>query len=251
MSAHSGAAFRRQDDEVADLSPLVGTEVRQLRLDYQVTLLLVDGPNDQERASGLLQIETPFRLETDGQTWTVVPSDKSTHAPVCHLVHLTVVLAEMDDDGRLRLRFSDGSALTVERDPRYESWNLTGSGVPVESSSHPPSHTDQMPTRAHRRRPAKPDDAFEMESSARLLRVLNIAWGYDSGDHYAHITTNCSPFVPGYDVDLFFANEIRSVEDGLSGEVVWRGAHRRHVADPAFSEAVVRARRPEPPNLLS
>jgi hypothetical protein len=113
----------------ADLSPLVGTEVRQVRLDYQVTLLLVDGPYNQERASGLLQIETPFHLEADGQTWTVAPSDKSTYAPVCHLVHLTVVSAEMDDE-RLRLRFSDGSALTVERDPRYESWSLTGSGVP-------------------------------------------------------------------------------------------------------------------------
>lgn len=65
------------------------------------------------------------------------------------------------------------------------------------------------------------DTFLELENGQRL-RVLNIAWGYDSGDHYAHVTTNCSPFVPGYDVDLFFTSEILSVEDGLSGEVVWR-----------------------------
>ena len=65
------------------------------------------------------------------------------------------------------------------------------------------------------------DTVVELEDGQRL-RVRNIAWGYDSGDHSAHITTNCSPFVPGYDVDLFFTNEILSVEDDLSEEVVWR-----------------------------
>lgn len=115
---------------MSDLSSLVGTEVRQIRLDYQVTLLLVDGPANNERASGLLQIETPFRQESDGGAWTVAPSDKTTHAPVCRLLHLTVVSARMDGDQTLRLGFSDGSTVTVERDRQYESWNLTGTGVP-------------------------------------------------------------------------------------------------------------------------
>lgn len=119
-----------QDELATDLSPLVGTEVRQIRLDYQVTLLLVGGPANDERASGFLQIETPFRVETGAGDWTITPSEKRTHAPVSDLLHLKVVTAEMDQDQALRVGFSDGSTLTVERDRRYESWNLTGSGVP-------------------------------------------------------------------------------------------------------------------------
>jgi Family of unknown function (DUF6188) len=115
---------------VTDISALIGTEVRQIRLDYQVTLLLVDGPANDERASGLLQIESPFQLETGAASWTVTPSDKNTHAPISQLLHLGVVSAQMDGDQTLRLGFSDGSTVTVERDRRYESWNLTGTGVP-------------------------------------------------------------------------------------------------------------------------
>jgi Family of unknown function (DUF6188) len=128
MRARSGAAG--QDDSVTDLSPLQGTEVRQIRLDYQVTLLLVEGPANDERASGLLQIESPFRLETGVGNWSITPSDKHTHAPVSQLLHLEVVSAQMDGDQTLRLGFSDGSIVTVERDTRNDSWNLTGYGVP-------------------------------------------------------------------------------------------------------------------------
>jgi hypothetical protein len=70
-------------------------------------------------------------------------------------------------------------------------------------------------------------DGLETEvelTDGRRLRVLNVAWGYDAGDHYAHVTTNISPRVPGSDIDFFFTNEIRFVEDTLSGEAVWRGA---------------------------
>lgn len=80
--------------------------------------------------TNLLQIEAPFRLETEAGSWTVAPSDKSTHPPVSELLHLGVVSAQMHQDQTLRLGFSDGSTLTVERDRRYESWNLTGNGVP-------------------------------------------------------------------------------------------------------------------------
>jgi len=37
----------------------------------------------------------------------------------------------------------------------------------------------------------------------RRLSVWNIAWGYDMGDEYAHITTNCSPPVGHEPVDFF------------------------------------------------
>lgn len=46
------------------------------------------------------------------------------------------------------------------------------------------------------------------------LRVLNIAWGYDEGDEYAHVTTNCSPS-PGRRVpmDFFFTSDVARVID--------------------------------------
>lgn len=65
------------------------------------------------------------------------------------------------------------------------------------------------------------DSVVELEGGRRL-RVLNIAWGYDSGDHYAHVTTNTSPSAPGWAIDFFFTNEVISVADADSGQVVWR-----------------------------
>ena len=38
--------------------------------------------------------------------------------------------------------------------------------------------------------------------------VWNIAWGYDIGDDYAHITTNISPTVEGASIDVFYSYEI-------------------------------------------
>ncbi len=104
--------------------------IRQVRLDYQVTLLLVDGPYNNERASGLLQIEAPFQLDAEGQSWTIDPGDKTTHSPICRLLHLQVRAVAMDDDETLQLEFDDGSTVTVERDAQYESWHLTDTGVP-------------------------------------------------------------------------------------------------------------------------
>jgi hypothetical protein len=47
--------------------------------------------------------------------------------------------------------------------------------------------------------------------------VRNIAWGYDIGDEFAHVTTNVSPAVEGASIDFFFTSEVRAVidEDGL------------------------------------
>lgn len=45
----------------------------------------------------------------------------------------------------------------------------------------------------------------------RRISVWNIAWGYDLDDEYAHITTNCSPFVGQEPLDFFFTNEVVEV----------------------------------------
>ncbi|MEA2931883.1 MAG: hypothetical protein QOI56_668 [Actinomycetota bacterium] len=113
-----------------DLSELVGAEVRRIAFDYQVTLLLVAGPAEAERVSASLQIEAPLRVEHDGQVVECDPNDKATHGGMTHILHLVVTDASLDADDTLRLTFDDGTSLAVARDVRYESWNLTGEGVP-------------------------------------------------------------------------------------------------------------------------
>ncbi|MFF9351545.1 hypothetical protein [Streptomyces sp. NPDC014734] len=53
-----------------------------------------------------------------------------------------------------------------------------------------------------------------------MLTVFNIAWGYDLGDEYAHITTNISPDVDGESVDFFFTGSLAAIVDPASGSVL-------------------------------
>jgi len=51
--------------------------------------------------------------------------------------------------------------------------------------------------------------------------VLDIAWGYDWGDDFAHITTNCSPGREDLPLDLFFTNEIAVILDFEEQVSLW------------------------------
>ena len=42
----------------------------------------------------------------------------------------------------------------------------------------------------------------------RELKIWNIAWGYDLGEAYAHVTTNISPNIDGQTVDVFETHEV-------------------------------------------
>lgn len=52
--------------------------------------------------------------------------------------------------------------------------------------------------------------------------VWDIAWGYDMGDEYAHITTNVSPGAENRTVDFFFTNEISEIVDSSSGGILFK-----------------------------
>ena len=54
--------------------------------------------------------------------------------------------------------------------------------------------------------------------------AYNIAWGYDLGDEYAHVTTNASPFIEGMPLDLFFTNEVARLVDPATQEVLFTQA---------------------------
>jgi len=47
----------------------------------------------------------------------------------------------------------------------------------------------------------------------RWLIVHNIAWGYDMGDQYAHITSNISPSMAGDPIDFFLTSGVREALD--------------------------------------
>ncbi len=51
----------------------------------------------------------------------------------------------------------------------------------------------------------------------RQLQVLDIAWGYDWGDEYAHVLTNTSPEANGMSLDFFYTDRVVAVmsEDGV------------------------------------
>lgn len=48
----------------------------------------------------------------------------------------------------------------------------------------------------------------------RVLDVVNIAWGYDEADAYAHVTTNISPSVDGTSIATFSTEDVEFVQDG-------------------------------------
>lgn len=50
-------------------------------------------------------------------------------------------------------------------------------------------------------------------STGVKLRCFNIAWGYDMGEEYAHVTTNISPSIDSEAVDFFFTSEVLRLED--------------------------------------
>jgi hypothetical protein len=58
--------------------------------------------------------------------------------------------------------------------------------------------------------------------SGSVIRCFNIAWGYDTGDEFAHVTTNISPDVPGEDIDFFFTNEVLALRE-RTGAVLYQG----------------------------
>jgi hypothetical protein len=55
----------------------------------------------------------------------------------------------------------------------------------------------------------------------RRLVVLNIAWGQDFGDSEYHITTNISPRVPEFSVDVFFTHQVARIVDPVANEVLY------------------------------
>ena len=55
----------------------------------------------------------------------------------------------------------------------------------------------------------------------KKLTVFNIAWGYDMGDEFAHVTSNISPEVDNADIDFFFTNQVVRIVDPENGAILF------------------------------
>ncbi|HEY5247750.1 MAG TPA: hypothetical protein VIJ15_04745 [Dermatophilaceae bacterium] len=62
--------------------------------------------------------------------------------------------------------------------------------------------------------------------SRRVLHVINIAWGYDTGDAYAHVTTNTSPAIEDRTVAFFYTSDVLKVTDPASGDMLYQRTQR-------------------------
>jgi len=73
-------------------------------------------------------IESPFRLDIDGDSFSLSPEEEPDAAlqPLRQLVGHTIEEATADTAGALHVIFEGGARLTVEPDPAYEAWNVAG-----------------------------------------------------------------------------------------------------------------------------
>jgi hypothetical protein len=110
---------------------LVGTRVTRTAFDHQVRISFTDhAPDGRIRVDGELVIETPFTLtDAKGHQTFLTPATGLSLAPLLGLFARVVTKAEVTGQGALSLGFDDGTRLSIEPDPDYESWNLTGSGI--------------------------------------------------------------------------------------------------------------------------
>ncbi len=59
----------------------------------------------------------------------------------------------------------------------------------------------------------------------REIETLNIVWGYDLGDEYAHITTNISPESKEqieYDIIFFYSNEVAKLTNPIDDTIIYQ-----------------------------
>jgi hypothetical protein len=57
--------------------------------------------------------------------------------------------------------------------------------------------------------------------NGETLNVFDIAWGYDLGDDFAHITTNISPPKEGVEVSFFYVNQVSKLIDAETGLLIY------------------------------
>jgi hypothetical protein len=101
---------------------LRGTSLQSVLVEYIVRMQLSD--------VYFIVIESPFRLDLHGHSLSLSPEEDRDDAldALRQLVDRTIEDATADDVGALHLTFERGARLTVEPDPAYEAWSVSGPG---------------------------------------------------------------------------------------------------------------------------
>jgi DNA-directed RNA polymerase specialized sigma24 family protein len=73
--------------------------------------------------------------------------------------------------------------------------------------------------------------------------VFNIAWGYDLGDEYAHVTTNASPFIAYLPIDFFLPDRVAQVRDASTGSILFSRSLNRRVPGVPSKRSLTVARK--------
>jgi Family of unknown function (DUF6188) len=99
---------------------LRGTSLQSVLIEYTVRMQLSD--------VYFIVIESPFRLDIHGDSFSLSPEGESDDALqlLRQLVGHTIEEAMADGAGALRVVFEGGARLTVEPDPAYEAWSVSG-----------------------------------------------------------------------------------------------------------------------------
>jgi len=101
---------------------LRGKSLQSVLIEYVVRMQLSD--------VYFIVIESPFRLDIHGDSLSLSPEEDRDDAlqALRQLVDRTIADATADDVGALHLTFEGGARLTVEPDPDYEAWSVSGPG---------------------------------------------------------------------------------------------------------------------------
>jgi hypothetical protein len=101
---------------------LYGKSLQSVLIEHTVRMQLSD--------VYFIVIESPFRLDIHGDSYSLSPEGQPDDAlqALRQLVGHTIEDATADAAGALHVIFEGGARLTVEPDPSYEAWSVSGPG---------------------------------------------------------------------------------------------------------------------------
>lgn len=75
-----------------------------------------------------VRIEGAFSFKTEKEEYKLLPEQPIALGPVFDILNKAIDSAWAYRKGSLYLKFSDGNILLVEPDPKYEAWEIAGTG---------------------------------------------------------------------------------------------------------------------------
>ena len=136
-------------DPVVDLGhlPIVGFEVLEIWFSGQVYVIAYGEARDTGEAKPALRAQIAlggaFALRSaDGTEQQLNAEDPwETLTPLLRLRHASIASASADRAAVLQIGFADGTTLSVQPDPHYENWEVSGPGFQIVA---PPGGGDPL-----------------------------------------------------------------------------------------------------------